>query len=480
MHDKHTNAFIEMHGVPYLLAEYCDRDKIEQLDRTMICSAVTIDTSNPCRAVVDISMDDIGKRASDGMPNLIDNETKKSDVVRAVHEFFHGTNKAIPVIKSGIVARINYQLENSRTGEVIRSIYDDIRIPERQYFVSVTPDAIDTNSIVTNFTTTQVSSVNAFTHGRDKMTLRITSIQLCYEVMRASGLEPRGRKDKRCQRMEDLCPPPRPYEERYGLYEFLKHSQNVQFLGDPLFVDKETYPDAWRGYNRLYHFDNDYSDIILHMDDIYNRYAKTTLIECGKMFINRAFVVNPGERIVFKLSIWKNDLALFNDTSVIADALDYKYEPCHPHHHESPVDRHQDEEIRRLNRMIRVILDEIRDIKGDDDTPEPPDVKPHPPCPHPGPHPRPKRDIIRKLLKMIRGLQIEIQNIESGMADMPTITPITDEEIDEILDSIDDSVPEDESGDTEEGDGTSSTTADAINDLLDRIDDQSSDDLDLP
>lgn len=461
MYDRHTNAFLEMHGIPYLLAEYVDRERFEQVDRSMIYSAINIDTTDPARAVIDISMDDIGKRASDGLPNVLDNDTKQKDVLDAVHRLFRGTNQAIPVIKRGLVARVNYQIENGRTGQVLRSIYEDIRIPERQYFISITPNDIEHNSIITNFTTTQVSTINQFTHGTDPMTLRVTSVQLCYEVMKSNDLRPRGRKDRPYQRMEDLAP--MEYRERYGIYEYHKHTQNTQFLGESLLDHPSNiYPYEWFGYNRLYHFSNDYKDMILHMEDIYNHYAKTTLIECGKLIVNRAFIVNPGERLVFKMSIWKNDLAIFNDTSSVARALDYQYSPWDDPRRDwthgdsfcpkSAVDEFQNDEIAHINHNIHHLYHMIEDIKRGiyppwppypwPPTPEPdPEPKPDPhPCPPPfppGPHP-PRKDMIRKILQTIRTMQEDIKKLQQSSEGIPVITPITDEEIDEILDGIDD------------------------------------------
>ena len=449
MHDnvnRHTNAFLEMHGIPYLLGEYCDRDSIEQIDRSMIYTDVKIDTSDDRRAVIDISIDDIGKRASDGMPNLIDNHRKQMDIVKAIRHIFHHCEKSLPVIKSGIIARINYRIENGRTGETLRSVYEDIKIPERSYFVSVTPKDVNRNSIVTNFASTQVSSINQFTHGRDKMTLKITSVQLCYEVLNDNRLVPRGRIDKPLQRMEDLSP--RSYYETYGVYEYIKAMQNRQYLGEPMYDGCEKiYPYDWFAYNRLYHFDHGGADIVLHMDDIYNHTAKTTLIECGRLNVNRAFIVNPGERLVFKLSIWKNDLALFDNTMPVAEALDAHWHPYQMVEHttpdegpiEEPVEHHvapkdgidevQDVEIMHLNDKIDGLIKQIMDM-GWRPKPGP---GPTPPPPVPG-----RKDKIKQMLEMIKKMQEEIRKIEEHECDCPDITPITDEEIKDILDDIDD------------------------------------------
>lgn len=465
MYDKHTNAFLEMYGIPYLLAEYVDRENIAQLDRSMIYTAVDVDTTEAMRAIIDISIDDIGKRPSDGRPNVIGNRRKQHDVVESVRRMFRNAEKSLPVIRGGLIARVNYRIENGRTGQTIRSVYEDIRIPERQYFIDTCPQE-DDHAIVTNFTTTQVSTINQFTHGRDPMTLRITSVQLCYEVMKANNLSPRGRIDKPYQRMEDLAP--KPYYETYGAYEYHKAMQNEQYLGEPYYdCPRPINPHKWFAYNCLYHFDNNGRDIILHMDDIYNKQAKTTLIECGRLMVNRAFLINPGERLIFKLCIWKNDLAIFNNTQPIAAALDCPCPPCPPFVPaydynvgaedinepvltppasqvvpKDAIDEVQDIEIEHLNdkldATIRMFMDAIHypyyPYYPYPPYPPYPPKPPKPPVPPVPPHPGPK-DKIRMLLEMIRKMQGEINEIED---DCPDIIPITEDEINDILDNIDD------------------------------------------
>lgn len=464
--DKHTNAFIQMHGIPYLLAEYCDRDNIRQLDRSMIYTAVDIDTTEAMRAVVDISIDDIGKRASDGRPNVISNHKMQEDVVRAVHHIFKHAEKSLPVIRRGLVVRVNYRIENGRTGETIRSVYEDIRVPERQYFVDTDPKDIDMPAIVTNFATTQVSTINQFTHGTDPMTLRITSVQLCYEVMKVKNLEPRGRIDRPYQRMEDLGV--RPYEERYGIYEYHKEKQHVQYLGEPIVeCPHHVYPYDWFGFNHLYHFADHGRDIILHMEDIYNHHAETTLIECGRLMINRAFLINPGERIIFKLCIWKNDLAMFNDTTPIARAMDpcfggheEPFEPIQPFCPEKPsgdpymppvsrrvspkdaIDEIQDVQIDHLNDKMDVLIRAIMDKNYP--RPCPPPCPPHPPCPPcppcppvPPPPPGPK-DKIKLILEIMHKMQHEIRDLQEEEEREPEIEPISEQQIEDILNNIPD------------------------------------------
>lgn len=463
MHDRHTNAFAMLNGIPYLMGEYVDREMIRNVDRSMIYTDVNVDTTEALRAIVDISIDDIGKRASDGRPNVIGNFRKQEDVVNAIRNIYRCAPKSLPVLRSGLVVRVNYQIENQRTGQVMRSIYEDIRIPQREYYLCQNMMDVDDIAYVTNFNSTQVSTINQFTHGIDPMVLRITSAQLCYELIKPNNLIPR-RIDRPLQRMEDLtCP--RRYEDTYRVYEYHKDMQNHQFLGEPLYgePDEVIHPREWFAYNRLYHFDNDCSDIILHLDDIYDRHTDTILIQCGSLAINRAFVIQPGHRIIFKMSVWKNDVALFSDTRPVADALDYYPEPPappappeprpvpvpypwyppyyppyypepHHHHHKGVIDYEQTEHINELSERVNELIQAIKSLKPDTDI-DPVDPMPEP---HPHPHPFPPHPGKDKLRKILKKMQDEIRELQEHECDCPEMIPLTDEEIQEILDEIPD------------------------------------------
>jgi len=83
---NHVNAFVDMNGVPYLVAEYLDTNNFQQIDRSLIKSEVFVDQSEAMRAVVDISIDDIGKRASDGLPAIVGNNTKQKNLLKMISD----------------------------------------------------------------------------------------------------------------------------------------------------------------------------------------------------------------------------------------------------------------------------------------------------------------------------------------------------------------------------------------------------------
>lgn len=349
---KFVNAFLDVNGIPYLLGDYIDNVNFSQVDRSMIRSEISIDQSEAMRAVVNINVDDIGKRASDGLPAIVGNVTKQKDLLKMVSEQAERLGYQLDVIRDGIIIRINYQLENQATGQVTRSMSEDLRTTRRNLYLDINPRNVDDNAIITNFCDTLVSTVNQFTHGNERMILRITNIQMYYECLCRDRKVPRAG-----QSLYDYPGGllPSTYGSEQDMYNYHHQMQHRHIMG---------YPDGWDGgygyrdhcacppthmdFNRFYHFNDDGSDAILHLQEIYDKRCKTQLIAAGVINVNRAFVINPGHRIIFKISIWKNDFTLVNCTTSVAYALkerlyhndcdyDHNYDGCNCHHHDHEI-----------------------------------------------------------------------------------------------------------------------------------------------
>lgn len=311
----HVNAFLELNGVPYLLAEYLDRRNFLQLDRTMIRSEVFIDTRESMRAVIDVSIDDIGRR-SDGLPAIVGNNSKQRSLLNTVTVMAEQLNHQFDVIRRGIIMRVNYQLENQRTGSVLRSMVEDLPIRDRSYFLDVNPRDINDNAVVVNFSNSLISTINEFTHGRDPMVLRITNVQMFYECLR---------RDPGVARIHQATPE----LDYYNYHEQMQNQHIISpngciFDGMAKNMDMIS-PPTWSMFNRYYHFDNDGHSITLHRDEIQSPNALSVLVPCGTIQVNRAFMINPGHRLIFKFSIWKNDLTVVSDTLQIAEAIKTPY-----------------------------------------------------------------------------------------------------------------------------------------------------------
>lgn len=400
---QHTNAFVDLNGFPYLLAEYLDRRNFQQIDRSMIRSEIHIDQTESMRAIVDISIDDIGKRASDGLPDVIGNTSKFTRLLEMIKTNSDRSDHQLNVVKRSIVIRVNYQLENQRTGQVIRSMCEDLRIDDRSYFLDINPRNIDDNAIIVNFSNSMVSSINEFTHGTDRMLLRITTVQMYYECLQ---------KDPRVPRLQQMVSPqyagerlPTMYGTEQEMHEYhqqMQHRHVFGYGGDDGYnshcYDNTSMisPPSWTGFNRYYHFDEDGHMIILHDQEIRYPGVKVLLIAAGVVAVNRAFTINPGHRIVFKFCIWKNDLTVVNDTLPIAEALEaYIGNGCHhDHYHEEdhchhPINPDYETMIRlyrelqcmndRQNGVINQIMLKLDNLTDQVNALLPPVVEPEPP-----------------------------------------------------------------------------------------------------
>ena len=310
-----TKTFIDLNGVPYLLGEYLDRSRFRQIDRTLIGSSITVNNSEPYRAVVDINIDDIGKRASDGLPSTLGNRVKQKKLIQMICTNSPRLHQVIDTMRGGIVLRVTYRLENIRTGTVIRSASEDLKIPNRNYFVDINPNDINDNAIIVNFMDTIVSTLNEFTHGSDRMMLRLQSVQLYYDVLKRTPRQI-GTTGQNNASDGTECGWGDPCFNPY--YHHQQHQSYQNFNG---YRTESVIPASWWMFNKFYHFDNAGKDIVLHTQEINDQANPSYLVPCGVVNINRAFEINPGHRIIFKVSVWKNDLTAVNNTDKIARAL---------------------------------------------------------------------------------------------------------------------------------------------------------------
>lgn len=321
-HCDHVHAFVDLNGIPYLLAEYLDQRNFQQIDRSLVRSEIFIDQRESMRAIIDISCDDIGKRFTDGCPAIQGNATKTKNLLEMIANNAEQMNHQFDVLKRGIIMRVNYQLENQRTGSVIRSMVEDLHIRNRGYFLDINSKNIDDNGVIVNFSDSLVSTVNEFTHGRDPMMLRITSVQMFYECLR---------RDPYSARIFQADGPYTPARE-LDYYHYHERMQNQHIISpngcifDGMAKNMDMIsPPTWSMFNRYYHFDNDGHSITLHRDEIQSPNALSVLVPCGAIQVNRAFMINPGHRLIFKFSIWKNDLTVVSDTLQIAEAIKTPY-----------------------------------------------------------------------------------------------------------------------------------------------------------
>lgn len=332
MPSNRAHVFVDLNGFPYLLAEYMDRERLERVDRTAIMSGITVDLSDAMRAVVDISINDIGER-SDCTPNIHGNSSKTKRLLDMISRHANRLEGELPVLKSGIIMRVNYRLEMQRTKQVIRSMVEDLRITDRKYLLDINRLNFNDNAVIVNFNSSMVSTINEFTHGREPMVIRITSVQMFYELVSDRQPTPRIKQSMVAHPYDHCNSHIRPgSNEEYYYHQEMQHRH---YIGDPPYSDENNMlcPPSWAMFNQFYHFDQEGRRIILHHDEIYDPMRKVTLIPCGTVSVNRMFNINPGHRLIFKFSVWKNDVTAIFDTLKVASALKAKFYNCCDHYH---------------------------------------------------------------------------------------------------------------------------------------------------
>lgn len=494
---NHTNAFVALNGLPYLLDEYVDRRVIQQVDRSMIKSEVKVDDHEPYRAIIDVNIDDIGMRASDGLPNIIGNNTKKHALIDMIRANFNTLDHHLPVLRKGMVIRVNARIENNRTGEVIRSMVEDIPLENRNYFLDINPRDINDNAIIVNFSKSCVSTINQFTNGRDAMIFRITSLQLCYPCVMDDPLHTRIG-----DRYMD------PYHNPIDMYDYHEHMQSHIDISCHSYTShqQEIMPPHWDSFERFYHFDKAKNDIILHENEINDPKAKVALLSCGNVQINRAFMINPGHRIIYKFSVWKNDVTLVNDVSTVANVLrapvsDPYYmshctcchDDCNHHHDIYPdmenvlkmykagqnMDYTQNAVINKLNEKIdnlTTIINTLQNPDGNTEeggtTEESQPTPILPTYPTPPEHHRYHKDRYDAIMAMLESLQTQINELkpapeenETGNGDeTPDTTVVTEPDIQDIVNNADQNTQPDNTETNNQNENNESTNTETPDD----------------
>lgn len=392
-HDKLVNGFIDLNGIPYLIGEYISNHRFREVDRSMIRSDIFVNTSEAMRAVVDINIDDIGVRGSDNHPAVLGNNTKRENLLRMIERNKDYLHHQLPVFRPGIVVKVNYQIELYRTQQVLRTLSEDFVIQSPTYFLDINSSNIDDNAIIANFSDSIVSTITEFTHGRERIQVRITNVQLYYQIVKDNPRVPHANRFGN----NSIGDPSNPYPGCADPFYYHDRMQNIQCMGDidPGFFVPTT-PDlkqpSWSMFNKFYHFDNEGTDMVLHKQEIFDPMTKTGLIPCGRVKINRCFIVNPSHRLIFNFSIWKNDVTIVRNTRDIADILEVSLNGCHCHHdhindsfvvdHEDEchcnhhnnddTDDRQDAAIDKLNKLVYNLYHEVHHKPGGDRPPKPP------------------------------------------------------------------------------------------------------------
>ena len=476
---SHINALVNINGMPYLLGEYLDDRCWQQLNEYDVVNDITVDTSEAMRAIIDISLKDIPTN-QDGSMYLIGNSALANILYGKINKYYNNYCGKLDTIRNTLKIKVNYQLENAHTGQIIRSTVEEFRLNQRNYFVKINVENTNDNPILSNFSNTIVSSITQFTHGRERMLLRITNIQLCYECVKP---KPYGLRAGEMMRFSRSLEFPILDGTEDSIYEYHRRMQNSQLFPDdglhregPDIVDFN--PPRWANTTAFYHFENRYNSLILHENEIYDRKIRVVEIPCGTINVNRSFYINPGHQLIFKFSIWKNDIAIINEPAKLAKALhiynnEYTHDyPCdhehnsHSHHHDQSsdllyrmlddrrdMDNKQNDAINKLNNIIvnniYPVLKKLNDEVSDDNLPNietlpvnENDNNDHDDQHnHHSPHHHNKKRIM-ELFNTVKSILIEIEQLKNK--DGTTYQEIDDETLQEIIDNAVDSTKPDD------------------------------------
>jgi len=465
---SHINALVNINGIPYLLGEYLDHNSWQQLNEYDVTNDIVVDTSEPMRAIIDVSLRDIPTN-QDGTLYLVGNSTLQSVLLKKINRFYNEYCGKLDTIRSYLKIKVNYQLEDARTGHIIRTTMEEFRLNQRNLFVKINTNNTNNNPILSNYSNTIVSNITQFTHGRERMLLRITNIQLCYECIKPNILSPRVNSMRNYVNPVEF----NPYTNNdYEMYEYHRRMQNSQLFPENGLnrqgpdITPFT-PPRWSMNSMFYHFENNYHNLVLHENEIYDKKLRVVEVPCGVINVNRSFYINPGHQLIFKFSIWKNDLTVFNDPYMIAHSLhicNTEYN-CDNHYHEhdhhdsyhhddknnllykmlkdrKDMDSKQNDAINKLNNMIvnsiypilkKLNTDSETDVEVPDSVPTLPTENESTDNQHHHDHHNHKKHIA-ELYKTIEDILKEIEELKQSSSDDSTpYEEITDGIIDDII-----------------------------------------------
>ena len=153
------------------------------------------------------------------------------------------------------------------------------------------------------------------------MILRVTDIELLYESVEPDPYYPRKPIYKHPGPTYPSPPVQYFYDPENEVYYYHEMQQRFHDLNDWRLDPQVVTPESLLIMNRFYHFDEDNRCFMLHMDEIDNPRCNSRPLACGKIRVQKTYRVLPGMSILFKMSIWKNDVILVSDGTLIADAL---------------------------------------------------------------------------------------------------------------------------------------------------------------
>lgn len=341
------NAFIDVKGVPYLCGYYLNNVAFQNLSATQVESSISVDNTIEGRTLVDIKIDDLD-HDDNGLILPTGNFEKREQLEQMIMNYrdYIGLN-SFEVVKNGLVVQINYRIEDRVSGRTIKVSTDSYTIYNSGFYSYIGDTNIADPAVVLKYCDSAVAAINQFSYGIQDLVLRINSIHLYYACV------PSIRKHR-----------PVHYPPHYA-YGYPVPSPTIS--RDPRYGCRL---NEYR--NDLYRFGNNNKDIFINKDEVENEREDIRLIPCGAKYINRAFAIAPMQRILFKFTVWKNDLTIVPDTYRIANILGIysfdSFDRNSNHFANSVLTELEEQRLsnRERDELIRSLYQQIHDLRGDD------------------------------------------------------------------------------------------------------------------
>jgi hypothetical protein len=315
-----------------LVGSYFDQSKLIPVDNAVIKSDINIVSKSGDATLFDIMLDLRGKTEN--------NDRKYKYLLGAIAHHQDEMRKVLDVISEDLVVRIKYQIEEIRTGTVIKKTQETVRITERNFFQeNSNSHHIFETVILSTGRGMSFSTVNVNHHGARNLVLRITEVDVYapfinihkFPLPVASEGDVKFSKDGKWDRKE---------YERFNAPEsnildkfdsFHDHRDFVPVYHGGVHTNHKHCPpgtfhfdsDMKDHHDKFYEFNDDYSLIKLNQTHI--RFDDADLLHIANIQFNSVLNgVHFGEKLVFKVSFWDNSPIIVRDASDLASALKVK------------------------------------------------------------------------------------------------------------------------------------------------------------
>lgn len=309
-----SNCFVNADGWPYLSGEYINRDMLQSIDRSLIQNQLVIDNNNPYHSVVDIVVDNVGECP-------VGNQTQYEKLLQAIAQNVHRLAGQLDVVRRNLKAKVYYQVESERSGRLLKNAHITVNLDQKDHYLNINTDNIQDSAIISNSYGNSMATIATRVTGSDRMVVRLTSLQLFYVRPDRPVMNPYDDSRRMAPHMDPCHFHNHPEGCNADLAYAKVHQPKYSFGPGEACCPPSDFIPNWKYYTKYYHYENNAEMMVLHENDIYDPYVTAYEIPCGRISLNRAFIVNTSMKMLVKVSLWKNDVVMVDNTKRIADIL---------------------------------------------------------------------------------------------------------------------------------------------------------------